>query len=171
MSDDRISLLFERRSIRKFKDIPVNDESIRRIMEAAMAAPSAGNQQPWHFIVIQDRPTLDRIPDIHPYSSMIKEAPLAVLVCADLSLVKHNGMWEQDCSAATQNLLLAVQDLGLGGVWLGVYPREDRIEGLRKLLAVPNNVFPFSLIAIGHPAEEKPPTDRFLPDRIHYDRW
>jgi nitroreductase len=137
-----------------------------------MSAPSAGNQQPWHFVVINDRMILDRIPEFHPHSLMCREAPVAILVCGDPSLEKHVGYWVQDCAAATENLLVAVHSTGLGGVWIGVYPREDRVIGFRRLLDIPEQVIPFSLIPIGHPAEEKPPRpDRYHEARVHKNRW
>ncbi|HGE72071.1 TPA: nitroreductase family protein, partial [Candidatus Poribacteria bacterium] len=128
-------------------------------------------EQPWHFVVIRDRQILNEIPKIHPYSGMLKEAPLAILICGDESLQKYKGYWVQDCSAATENLLIAVNALGLGGVWLGVYPIEDRVVGIRKLLGMPESVIPFALISIGYPAEQKPPADRYDESRVHHDRW
>jgi nitroreductase len=136
-----------------------------------MAAPSAGNQQPWHFIVIEERSLLDEIPLFHPYSTMLKGAPLAVLVCGDLGMEKHKGYWVQDCSAATQNLLLAAHAKGLGAVWLGVYPLEERIAGVRELLGLPENVVPFAIVALGHPAEQKPPGERYDASRVRRNRW
>ncbi len=163
--------IFKRRSIRQYTTEPVSKEQIEQILKAAMSAPSAGNQQPWHFVVMTDREMLDRVTEFHPHARMIMQAPMAVAVCGDLSLEKHDGMWQQDCSAATQNLLLAVQALGLGAVWLGIYPREPRMEGLRRLLHLPKNIVPLALVPIGHPAEEKAPVDRYQPDRVHYNGW
>lgn len=163
--------IFLRRSIRKYTKEPVSDADIKELLEAAMAAPSAGNEQPWHFVVIKDRAILDRIPDVHPYSFMIREAPAAILVCGDTDLATHGEMWIQDCSAATENLLIAVAAKGLGAVWLGVHPRQERAEGLRKLLGIPANVVPFALIPIGRPAEKKPPADRYNEARVHHDKW
>lgn len=168
---DAIQAILSRRSIRRYTDRQVSDEIVKQLLESAMSAPSAGNEQPWHFVVIRDRQILNEIPKIHPYSGMLKEAPLAILVCGDESLQKYKGYWVQDCSAATENLLIAVNALGLGGVWLGVYPIEDRVIGIRKLLGMPENVIPFSLISIGYPAEQKPPANRYDESRIHYNRW
>lgn len=168
---DAMEAILSRRSIRKYTNEDVSDETVKELLEAAMSAPSAGNEQPWHFVVIRDRKILNEIPNIHPYSGMLREAPLAILVCGDESLQKYKGYWVQDCSAATENLLIAINAKGLGGVWLGVYPVEDRVNGIRKLLDMPNNVIPFSLISIGHPAEQKPPANRYNSSRIHYDRW
>lgn len=163
--------ILSRRSIRKYTAEPVADEVIQELLKAAMAAPSAGNEQPWHFIVIRDRRILDEIPRFHPYSQMLREAPVAILVCGDPRLQKYQGYWPLDCAAATENVLIAIQALGLGGVWLGVYPVEDRMNALRHLLGIPSEVVPFSLIPVGYPAETKPPAERFDPRRVHRDRW
>jgi len=169
---EAMDALCSRRSIRKYREETVSEESLRELLEAAMSAPSAGNQQPWHFIVINDRKLLDRIPEFHPHSLMCREAPLAILVCGDPSLEKHVGYWVQDCAAATENLLLAVHAAGLGGVWVGVYPREERVNEFRKLLNMPEHVVPFALIPIGHPAEQKPSrADRYNQARIHTNTW
>jgi nitroreductase len=168
---DAMDAILSRRSIRKYTKQSVPDQLIKELLEAAMNAPSAGNEQPWHFIVINDRGILDEIPKYHPYSQMIREAYVAIVICCDLQLDKQDGLWVQDCAAATENLLLAVQAKGLGAVWLGVYPREERVTGLRKLLSIPEQVIPFSLIPIGYPAEHKPRADRYDSSRIHDNRW
>ena len=160
-----------RRSIRRFTPEPVPDEAIKTLLEAAMSAPSAGNQQPWEFVVIKDRAVLDRIPDVHPYAQMCRQAQASVVVCGNLERDSHRGFWVQDCAAATQNILIAATDIGLGSVWCGVHPREDRVSGLRKLLCLPDHIVPLSLIPIGHPAENKPASERFDPARIHHDKW
>ncbi|MBU1999421.1 MAG: nitroreductase family protein [Candidatus Omnitrophota bacterium] len=166
-----MDVILRRRSIRKYAKADVAEQDIRLILQAAMSAPSAGNQQPWHFIVTRERKTLDAVTDVHPHSSMIKEAPLAIFVCADLNAEKHKGYWVQDCSACTQNILLAVESLGLGAVWLGVYPREDRVKGIKKLLNLPEHIMPFSVIPIGHSAEKPDNIDRFDQKRIHQNSW
>lgn len=163
--------ILTRRSIRKYTKEPVPDGVIEELLEAAMSAPSAGNQQPWHFVAINDRKILDKITEYHPRSEALKEAPTAILVCYDEKLEKHQGFWVQDCSAATENILIAVSARGLGAVWLGVYPREERYKGIRRVLGIPEHVIPFSLIPIGHPAEKKARENRFNPSRIHYNRW
>lgn len=168
---DAMDAILSRRSIRRYTSQPVPDNLIKELLDAAMSAPSAGNEQPWHYIVITDRAILDEIPKYHPHSSMLREAPVAILVCCDLHLDRHDGLWVQDCSAATENLLIAIQAKGLGAVWLGVYPREERVTGLRKLFGIPEHVIPFSLIPIGYPAEHKPRADRFDVSRIHENRW
>lgn len=160
-----------RRSIRRYTHQPVSEEMIEKLLRAAMAAPSAGNQQPWHFVVIDDRQLLDAIPQFHPYSAMLREAPLAVVICGDERLERHKGYWVQDCSAATQNLLLAAHALGLGAVWLGVYPVMDRVAKIQELLSLPPQVTPLAIVAVGHPAERKAPEDRFQASRVHRNRW
>lgn len=168
---DAIDAILTRRSIRKYRIEPLPDLVIYELLRTAMAAPSAGNEQPWHFVVIKDRDLLDRITQIHPYSQMLREAPVAVLVCCDPGLEKHKGFWVQDCSAATENILIAARAKELGAVWLGVYPGDDRVKGLRRLLDIPEVIMPFALIALGYPAEEKHREDRYNVDRIHLDRW
>jgi nitroreductase len=166
-----IRSLLERRSIRSYTGKPVEKTTIRLLLTSAMYAPSASNEQPWHFVVIQERKLLDRIPDVHPYSSMLKEAALAILVCGDEQLEKSKGYWPVDCSAATENLLLAAHALGLGAVWLGVYPRRERQEGIRKIFKLPPHIHPFSLVSVGYPAEKKAIPDRYREDRVHWDKW
>ena len=168
---DAMDAILSRRSIRRYTEQKVSDEMIKELLEAAMSAPSAGNEQPWHFIVIRDRQILNEIPNYHPYSQMLKQAPVAIMVCGDERLQKYEGYWVQDCSAATENILIAAQAKGLGGVWLGVYPVEDRVAGLRKLLGIPEEVITFSLVSIGYPAEQKPGSDRYDDSRVHHDRW
>jgi len=163
--------ILTRRSIRRFTSQPVSDEIIQDLLRAAMSAPSAGNEQPWEFVVITDRKILDEIPKVHPYAQMCREASAAILVCCDVTRETHQGFWVQDCSAATENILIAVNDKGLGAVWVGVYPREDRVEGLRKLVKLPAYIIPFALIPVGYPAETKPPSGRFDPARIHRNKW
>ena len=166
---DAMEAILSRRSIRKYSGEGVGEEDVKAMLEAAMAAPSAANQQPWRFVVIDDRELLDAVPEFHQYARMLKEAPLAILVCTDTALQSENVavMWVQDCSAATENLLLAAHALGLGAVWLGIYPGEERVQGMRELLGLPEEVTPFALVSIGHPAEEKPPAGRYDGSRVH----
>jgi nitroreductase len=168
---DAVHAVLSRRSIRRYTAQPVPDGMIKELLEAAMSAPSAGNQQPWHFVVIRERQILDEIPKYHKWSQMLKEASLAILVCGDTKSEKHKGFWVQDCSAATQNILIAAHAKGLGAVWLGIYPDDARVVPTQKLLGIPEHVVPLSLVAIGHPAEQKPPANRYDASRIHRDRW
>lgn len=163
--------IFTRRSIRNFKPDLVPDELIGQMLSAAMTAPSAGNQQPWQFIVIRKRDLLDAIPVFHPHAEMVRQVPLAILVCSDLRLEHHKGFWVQDCSAAVMNLLLAAHGLGLGAVWTGVYPREERVEAFRNLLGLPAELVPFALIPIGYPNQPSGRLNRYNPVRVHNDQW
>lgn len=168
---DTMQAILSRRSIRKYTPEPVSDEIIKELLKAAMSAPSAGNEQPWHFIIIKDRDTLNIIPEFHPYAKTLEQAPAAILVCGDLNLERRKGYWVQDCSAATQNILIAAQAKGLGAVWLGIYPREERVSRLQNLLGIPLHVIPFSIVALGYPAEHKPPANRYKESRLHFERW
>ena len=168
---DAMEAILTRRSIRAYTDEPVGADEVERLLEAAMAAPSAGNQQPWQFVVIDDRRTLDAIPKFHEYSAMLSRAPVAVAVCGDLRAAKMPEYWEQDCSAATENLLLAAHAMGLGAVWLGIHPEGDRVAKLSELLALPEGVVPLCVVALGRPAEAKGPADRYDAARVHRNRW
>lgn len=171
---DALDALMTRSSIRSFTTEDVDDEAVAVLLKAAMAAPSACNQQPWSFVVVRDRAVLDAVPSFHPFARMLFEAPLAVAVCATPSMLPNDvcaPYWEQDCGAATQSLLLAAHALGLGAVWLGAHPSLAIVEGLRGLLNLPPEVIPFALVAVGHPAERKGPSRRYDPSRIHENRW
>lgn len=168
---DIINLLITRRSIRKYSNEEITQEQIEQLLMAGMYAPSAGNQQPWHFIIIRNKDAFHNITKIHPFSKMLLNASAAILVCADLQLETNKGYWPLDCSAATENILIAAHGLGLGAVWLGVYPRRDRQEGIAKIFSLPENIQPFSLISLGYPAEKFDLPNRFKTERIHSDIW
>lgn len=160
-----------RRSIRSFTERPVSDELIKTIIGSAMLAPSAGNQQPWHFIVVRNREKLDIVPNFHPYAGMIKKVSVAIVVCGDPDGKKWPDFWVQDCSAAVQNMLLAARDLGLGTVWTGVYPIEERMKGARELFGIPKNVMPLAIVPIGWPDGEFKEMDRYKESLVHYEVW
>ena len=160
-----------RRSVRRFEPRPVDDALVRSLLEAAMAAPSAGDQRPWHFVVVTAAGTLAALSRSHPYAKPLAAAPLAVVVCGDETGGKWPPFWPQDCAATTQNLLLAAHQLGLGAVWIGVYPLEERVAAVRAELGVPEGVVPFAMVALGHPATQKGPVDRYDATRIHRERW
>jgi nitroreductase len=163
--------VLSRRSIRRYTDQPVDDATVERLLRAAMAAPSAGNQQQWQFVVVRDRDTLRAITEFHPYAKMLPSAPVAVVVCGDPSAARWVVLWEQDCSACTENLLIEAELLGLGAVWLGVHPLEARVSALRALLGVPETVVPFSIVPFGWPEERKEPSGRYDEARVHRERW
>lgn len=160
-----------RRSIRKYLDKPVPFEVIRDLLEAAMFAPSAGNEQPWQFIVLDERSLLDAVPGICPTASMCRHSPAAILVCSDSSLEKYPGFWVQDCSAAVENMLLAAHAFGLGAVWAGIHPLKNIIEDFKKLLSLPGEITPFALVVIGYPDEMPPAPQRYRKNRVHYNGW
>lgn len=165
--------IFERRSVRKFTDEPVSAEAQEKLLRAAMQAPSAGNEQPWEFIVVTDPEMRQKMTEGHPYSAPLTRAPLAILVCGDLGRQKFSpyDYWVQDCSAAVENLLLEACHLGLGGVWMGVHPIREREDALISLFDLPEGVVPLGMLAIGHPAEVPAPVDRYQPERVHRERW
>jgi nitroreductase len=169
MKEDLIKTILSRRSIRKYKSDPVKPEDIKTLLEAAMAAPSASNRKPWHFIVLTDREKIDKLADAHPYAKMLYQAPLCIAVLGDKNITKR--FWVQDCSAATENLLLAATALGLGTVWLGVYPREERVQSVREVLKLPEHIIPLNLISIGYPAEMKEPRTQYDDEKIHREEW
>ncbi|MFT9496078.1 nitroreductase family protein [Anaerosolibacter sp.] len=166
-----MNAILNRKSIRKFKDIKISDEIVEELLRAGMAAPSAGNEQPWEFIVLRDKEIMKKITEVHPYSKMLLNADVAIVVCGDEEKEVYKGYWVQDCAAATENILIEVEDKGLGAVWLGVYPMEDRVEAIKHLFNLPPSVIPLSIIPVGYPDEQRKPVDRFNKTRIHYDRW
>lgn len=168
---DTIEAIHTRRSIRKFADGPVTEDELRTLLEAAMTAPSAGNAQPWQFVVVTERDLLDRVPDFHAYAAMCRQAPAAILVCGDPSREKYEGYWPQDCAAATQNLLLAAHAQGLGAVWTGIHPDAAREAGARELFGVPEDVVPFALVPLGRPAQPAGRKSRYDDSRVHWERW
>jgi len=168
---DELAFLKDRRSIRKFKKKDIDNETIKRVLEAAMYAPSAVNKQPWHFIVIRSGDLLEKIMQIHPNAGMLRTASHGIVVCGDEHLQHADGYWVVDCGAATQNLLLAAHLLGLGACWVGLHPREARKQAITELLGLPPQVKPFALVALGYPDEEKSRPGRFRPERVKLDDW
>lgn len=166
-----VTWILTRRSIRRYLPDPISEEKIRQVLEAAMHAPSAINRQPWHFVVTSNRQILERIPEIHPHASFVKDASHAILVCGDEKLQHDTGYYLLDCGAATQNLLLAAHMNGIGACWIGINPRPKRIEAFSCLFALPAHVKPYSLVSLGYPAEEKSKPERYKPERIHQDIW
>lgn len=163
--------ILKRRSIRRFTDKPIEKGDITTLLRAAMMAPTARNCQEWEFIVVQDKNTLHKITTVHPYAQMLKEAACAIMVCGNTKKEHAPGYWMADCGAATQNILLAATELGIGSVWLGVYPNEERMNALSKMFVLPDYVKPLNVIALGYPDEQKPDIDRFDPEKIHLEKW
>jgi nitroreductase len=168
-----VDLIFGRRSIRVYRAGEVTDVQVKLLLEAAMAAPSAVAKDPWRFVVIRKKTTLQFIADALPNGKMLPDAALGIVVCGDLHAAHDHQLSYllQDCSAAIENLLLAAHALGLGACWLGVHPREDRIRRLTDILGLPPMVIPVSTVAIGPPGEEKEPRTRYHPAYVHTERW
>ena len=172
-ADAVLENIHNRKSVRQFTSEPVSDEHIQTMLKAAMAAPSAVNYQPWRFVVITDREQLDAMAEILPYAKMLKQAPLAVVVCGETIWFEGNTnpYWQQDCSAAVQNLLLAAEALGLGAVWTGVYPNMELARPLSDFLGLPGTVQPLCTIPIGHHDGTTQPKNKWKPENIHYGKW
>jgi nitroreductase len=168
---EAIEAIMSRRSVRRFARRPVEDSCVQTVLRAAMQAPSAHDRQPWHFVVIRDRATLEAVPRFHRYAAMLPQADLAILVCGEPALEERDATLNQDCGAAVENLLLAAHALGLGAVWLGICPGEERVLGMRRLLGIPPHILPIALVALGHPAESPGSRDRYRPERVHRERW
>ncbi len=168
---DVLEAIYTRRSIRKYTGQPVDDEQMQKILKAGFAAPSANNKQPWHFIIIREKDTLEKIAEKHPYAKMLVQAGCGIIVCGDTEKEDRTGYLVEDCSAAIENMLLAIHGLGLGAVWCGLYPNTERTAFISELLGLPGTVIPVGLIVVGHKAEEKEPSSRYDESRIHYERW
>ena len=168
----KLDFIFNRHSIRKFTPELVSDALIRDLLEAAMAAPSATNMQSWHFVVVREPALLEELHKVMPFGKMV--APLAVIVCGDLGNFKRliaENYWVQDCSAATENLLLAAVALGLGAVWCGVSPIKTMVKRVSEVLKLPSTQIPLNVIYVGHPAEVKEPGTKFNEKKVSYDRF
>ncbi len=168
---DTFETILTRRSIRQFTSKTIDEELQKKLLQAAMQAPSARNTQAWQFVVIDDRQILREISNIHPYADMLKQAPLAIAICGDFQLEESVDYLALNCAAATENILLAVHAFGLGAVWLAIHPRKQRIKDLRNLLNLPDDIIPISLVAVGYPKEQKGLANRFNPEKVHYNRW
>lgn len=161
-----------RTSIRDYEARPVEKEKIEKMLRAAMAAPTAMNKQPWHFVVVDQRNVLDALAGTNPYAKMLKKAPLAIVVCGNTDKMIEGGgrdFWIQDASAATENLLLAAHAMGLGAVWTGAYPSEERCISINKVLSLSDNLVPLNMIVVGYPAEQPQPKQKFKEENISYN--
>ncbi len=171
--EEALRPIFERRSCRSYLNRPVSDETLELLLRAGMAAPSAMNSQPWEFIVLRDESIKAAISAIGPHWGMLKYAPLGILVLANIEGYRatRTEFFVQDCSACTQNILLAAQALGLGGVWLGLYPHEQRMQEVRRICGIPQEVMPVSLVSIGYPDNRPAPRDSYIAEKVHTDRY
>ncbi len=165
--------IVERTSVRRYKDQPVSDEIKEALCYAAMSAPSGVNRQPWEFIVVDDKSLLAELAQSLPYAKMAADAPMAIVVCGNRNRFldgDDSTLWEQDLSAASENILLAAHALGLGGVWTCLYPHPDREEATRRVLDIPDDLIPFNLIPIGFPLTDHRPMDKWHPERVHHNK-
>jgi len=171
--NQKLDFIFSRRSIRKYENKEVPDEMIQDLLEAGMAAPSAVAKDPWHFIVLKERTTLDRMADVLTSGQMLRQATAAFVICGDITQanLKHESYMLQDLSAAAENILIAANTLGLGTCWLGVHPRPERMEGIINLFNLPEHIIPMCGIAIGWPKDLPPARTRFNPQKVHLEKW
>ena len=166
-----INNIMTRTSIRQYTEEPVSQADIETMLRAGMAAPTAVNKQPWHFVAVTDK---DKLAELSGRRGMIKQAGVAIVVCGNLDKALQGpaqAYWIQDCSAATENILLAANALGLGAVWTGCYPMEDRVAEVSKVLKLPETIVPLCVIAIGHPAEQPTPKDKWKPENVSYNEF
>ena len=166
--------IMTRTSIRNYTDQKVSADTIETLLRAGMAAPTAVNKQPWHFVVVIDQDKLEALATANPNAGMAKKAPLAIVVCGDMKKTLEGGgraFWIQDCSAATENILLAAHALGLGAVWTGTYPNEERVAAVTDILKLPETIIPLCTIVIGYPAEHPQPKDKWNPENVSYNEF
>ncbi|OGV33419.1 MAG: NADH dehydrogenase [Lentisphaerae bacterium GWF2_45_14] len=171
--DIRLDFIFRRRSIRQYREKEIASSIIKELLEAGMSAPSAMAKDPWHFIVIRNKETLKLVAAVLPNGKMLEKSDAGFVICGDISKAHGNELsyMLQDCSAAIENILLAAPALGLGACWLGVHPRQERIDGIRKIFGLPDNIIPVAAIALGYPDEEKAPSSRYAEASVHYEKW
>ncbi len=172
--NETLKTIFNRKSVRAYKEGAVPKEQLELIVRAGMAAPTAVDKRPWEFIVITDKALLKKLADVLPYAKMAEKAGAAILVAGDLER-QHGGRdsvyWIMDCSAAIENILLAVESLGLGAVWTAIYPNQDRIEPVRQIIKMPSHIMPLALIPIGIPTGVEKPKDKWNPKQVHWNGW
>lgn len=169
-----IDNIMTRTSIRKYTNESVSKADIETMLRAGMAAPTAVNKQPWHFVVVTDRAQLNALAQSNRGTGMAAKAPLAIVVCGDLQKALPGvaqGFWVQDCSAATENILLSAHALGLGAVWTGLYPNEERANAVRAIVKAPAHIVPLCTIVIGHPADQPTPKDKWKPENVSYNEF
>lgn len=169
-----IDNIMTRTSVRQYQDKAIEQEKVETLLRAGMAAPTAVNKQPWHFIVVNEKSMLEKIAEVNHNKRMLKTAPLAIIVCGNLEKALTGNAqqyWIQDTSAATENILLAAHGLGLGAVWTGLFPNKDRCEPICKLLGIPEHIIPLNIIIIGYPAESPTPKDKWKPENVSYNKF
>ena len=168
-----IENIMTRTSIRQFTDRAIAKDTLDTIVKAGMAAPSAVNAQPWAFVVVTEKNMLDSLNSVHSHANL-KTATAAIIVCGNMEKAMEGEgreFWVQDCSAATENILLAAHAYGLGAVWCGVYPMQERVKDVQQVLGMPETIVPLNIITMGYPDENPAPKDKFKSENIHYQKW
>lgn len=166
--------ILKRTSIRSYENKPVEKDKIEKLLRAGMAAPTAMNKQPWHFVVVTDKGQLQKLSEANPYAAMAAKAPLAIVVCGDMNKAAEGEArecWIQDCSAASENILLAATGMGLGAVWTGTYPSKERCADVAKVLGLPESLIPLNTIVIGYPDADVSPKDKWNTENISYNTY
>lgn len=165
------SIFFTRRSVRNYIDKTIEKEKLDYIISAAMYAPSARNKRTWEFIVVDKKDILLSIEKVHPYAQMLKEAPACIVVCGNTEIDGGSGYWIQDCSAATENILLSAKEVGIASVWLGVTPVKERVEAIANLFSLPKHIVAFGIVSLGYSDKIIEMPDRFEESKIHYNKF
>lgn len=168
-TNQTLETIFNRKSVRKYTTQPVGKDKLEMLVRAGMAAPSSKDRRPWEFIIVTDRELLDTLGNGLPLARMLKETQQAIVVCGDT--IKSSNAWFLDCSAAAQNILLAAQSMGLGGVWTAAFPYPDRMKIIQETLKLPDNILPLTIIPIGYPEGQEKPKDKFNAKQIHYNKF
>jgi len=171
--NEKLNFIFSRRSIRKYEDKPIEDDLLNDLLEAGMAGPSAMTKDPWHFLVVKDKDKMKAVANLLPNGKMLADAAVLILVLGDINQTHGNleSYMIQDCIASVENILLSANALNLGACWLGFHPKEDRINGIKEMFSLPENIIPITGISLGYPAEEKEKRTRFNKDLVHLEKW
>ncbi len=164
-----LQIIFNRKSVRKYTERPVEKEKLEMLVRAGMAAPSSRDRRPWEFVIVTDRDLLDTMGDGLPLARMLKDTKQAIIVCGDT--LKSNNAWMLDCSTAAQNILLAAESMGLGAVWTAAYPYPERMQVVRDAMQLPEHIIPLTVIPLGYPTGQEKPKNKFNEQQIHYNKW
>jgi len=184
VDNETIRTIMQRKSVRAFTDEPIPAAYMEAMLKAAMAAPTGSNIQPWHFVVLTDKSKYEQVFENNFNMRIFNSAAAVVVFCADTTVTRPprdnpdgapvtrpNGTWRDDLGACTENFLLAAESLGLGAVWTAAYPYNERFASIKRELGLPDQVLPYCAVAVGWPANDEQPKDKWKPDRIHYERW
>lgn len=163
--------IFNRASVRVFKDAPVEKEKIEMLLKAAMQAPSAGNQRPWEFIVVEDKKTLEQLSETDPYAKFVAKVPAAIVALGNTDEMRFPEHWEQDLGAACENILLEAVSQELGAVWLGVAPLKERMDHITKVFDLPDNIRPYAIIPFGYAKLPYEVEERYDAGRVHFEKY